>query len=77
MTARLLTAPGDADGLAGAVIRVLDGGADIDALVERAWRRSRQFSWRACAEGLALLYADACRSSGSRVSGPEPTGGRR
>jgi glycosyltransferase involved in cell wall biosynthesis len=73
----LLTAPGDGDELAGAVTRVLDGGAAIDALVERGRRRSGQFSWKACAEGLALLYADACRSSGSRVSGPEPTGGRR
>ncbi|MGA3149298.1 MAG: glycosyltransferase family 1 protein [Acidimicrobiales bacterium] len=73
----LLTAPGDGDELAGAVTRVLAGGAAIDALVERGRRRSGQFSWKACAEGLALLYADACRSSGSRVSGPEPTGGRR
>jgi glycosyltransferase involved in cell wall biosynthesis len=73
----LLTAPGDGDQLAGAVTWVLDGGAGIDALVERGRRRSGQFTWRACAEGLARLYAEACLSSGSPVAGAEPTGGRR
>jgi glycosyltransferase involved in cell wall biosynthesis len=73
----LLTAPGDSDGLAAALIGALDGGPDIDAVVERGRRRSDQFSWRACAEGLAVLYADALRSSGSRPAGSEPAGGRR
>ena len=50
--------------------RALDGGADIDALVDRARRRSGQFSWQACAEGLASLYADAARAVG-------PIAGRR
>ena len=73
----LLTAPGDGDGLAAALVRVLDGGD----------RRRRpggagpapeptQFSWEACAEGLALLYGEARRSAGSLGwPAPEPTGG--
>ena len=55
----VLTAPGDGDGLAAALVRVLDGGADVDHLVERGRRRSGGFSWEACAEGLARLYGEA------------------
>ncbi len=73
----LLTAPGDGDGLAAAIVSVLEGGEAVGALVARGRRRSDQFSWRACAEGLALLYAEARQSPGSRVAGTEPTGGRR
>ncbi len=60
----VLVAPGDADQLAGAIDNVLDGGPSIDALVERGRARADAFTWKACAEGLALLYADAHRASG-------------
>ncbi len=79
----LLVAPGDGDGLAGAICLILDGGTDIDDLVERGRRRSSRFSWTACAEGLAILYGDACRaagsagSAGSRASRQGPIGGGR
>jgi glycosyltransferase involved in cell wall biosynthesis len=55
----LLVTPGDVDGLAAAVLRVLEGGADIDQLVARGRVRSDSFSWEACAAGLADLYRDA------------------
>jgi glycosyltransferase involved in cell wall biosynthesis len=55
----LLVEPGDGDGLASALVQVLDGGGAIDQLVERGRQRSGQFSWTACAEGLAHLYRDA------------------
>ena len=68
-----LVGPGDGDGLAGALVRVLDGGIEVDALVERGRRRSAQFSWAACAEGLA----DAVRATppgppvpSARAAGP-------
>lgn len=70
----LLTAPGDVDGLAGAIARVLDGGAGIEALVERARRWSDRFTWTACAEGLASLYADASRAAGTPGSPAGPIG---
>ncbi len=54
-----LVEPGDEDGLAAALIQVLDGGADVDDQVARGSRRTARFSWTACAEGLAELYADA------------------
>lgn len=62
----LLVAPGDRDGLAGALCRVLEGGVDVDDLVARGGRWSRQFGWDACAEGLAGLYRDARRAASSR-----------
>jgi glycosyltransferase involved in cell wall biosynthesis len=65
----LVVDPGDGDGLAGAISRVLEGGSDIEALVERGRCRSRQFSWEACAEGLAELYGDAHHAVGARGSG--------
>jgi glycosyltransferase involved in cell wall biosynthesis len=58
-----LVEPGDGDGLAAALVRVLDGGGSVDQLVERGRQRSGQFSWTACAEGLARLYADTLASS--------------
>ena len=73
----VLTAPGDADGLAASLVSVLDGGADVDELVERGRRRSGRFSWEACAEGLVRLYGDAHRAAGSLGSGVGPAGGGR
>jgi alpha-1,3-rhamnosyl/mannosyltransferase len=54
-----LVDPGDADGLAERLVRVLDGGAEVEALVDRGRTRSRGFTWEACAAGLADLYRDA------------------
>ena len=68
----LLVEPGDGDGLAGAISRVLDGGTDIEQLVDRGLRRSQEFTWDACAAGLVALYRDAVggRDAGAR-SRPE------
>jgi glycosyltransferase involved in cell wall biosynthesis len=63
----LLVAPGDGEGLAGAISRVLDGGSDIAELVERGRRRSSGFTWNACAEGLAGLYREAADSVSGNV----------
>ena len=82
----LLVEPGDRDGLAAALARVLDGGGDIDALRPAAGERSAGFTWEACAEGLADLYRQAV--PGARrcltgqpvragVSRPVPRGRRR
>jgi glycosyltransferase involved in cell wall biosynthesis len=59
----VLVAPGDADGLAAALVEVLDGGSGIDALVARGRERARAFTWLACAVGLAALYGDAHRDA--------------
>ncbi len=64
----VLVDPGDADGLAGAISRILLGGPDIDDLVARGLRRSGQFDWESCAAGLAALYRDA------RFATPGPGG---
>ena len=56
----VLVDPGDGDGLAGAIDRVLDGGAGLGEQVARGLRRSAEFTWEACANGLAGLYRDAC-----------------
>ena len=67
----LVVAPGDGDGLAGAISRVLAGGDDIDDLVERGRRRSAAFSaGSACAEGLAELYGDAPPGHAGPVARP-------
>lgn len=55
----LLVDPGDRDALAGALDRVLRGGADVEDLVRRGLERSRSFTWEACADGLVALYRDA------------------
>ncbi len=55
----LLVDPGDLDGLAGSLDRVLRGGADVDALVGRGLERSGMFTWEGCADGLVGLYRDA------------------
>jgi glycosyltransferase involved in cell wall biosynthesis len=60
----LLVEGGDANGLAEALIHVLDGGLDIDELVLRGSSRSAAFTWSACAEGLDRLYRDAWAAHG-------------
>jgi glycosyltransferase involved in cell wall biosynthesis len=65
----VLVHPGDRDGLASALGRVLDGGSATDEQVERGRRRSAGFTWEACAAGLAGLYADAHRDRVSRGGG--------
>ncbi len=54
-----LVDPGDEDALAGALVRVLDGGTDVDDLIVRGRSRSAAFTWDRCAAGLAGLYRDA------------------
>jgi glycosyltransferase involved in cell wall biosynthesis len=59
-----LVEPGDADALASAIDRLLvDDGARAD-LVARGRLRTRAFSWRECAAGLAALYRDASAAAG-------------
>jgi glycosyltransferase involved in cell wall biosynthesis len=60
----LLVEPGDGDGLAGELVRALDGGGAVDDLVARGRRWSDRFSWTACAEGLARLYRDTLGPTG-------------
>ncbi len=61
----LLVPPRDPDALAGALAGVLVGGPPVAALVERGRRRSGEFSWARCAEGLRQLYEEA--RSGERA----------
>jgi len=61
-----LVQPGDGDALAGRLVQVLDGGAEVEALIERGRVRSQGFTWEACAAGLAGLYRDAVADTGSR-----------
>jgi glycosyltransferase involved in cell wall biosynthesis len=81
----LVVAPGDGEGLAASISRVLAGGVEIDELIGRGRRRSATFTWEACADGLAALYRDALggrrgggdgRTAG-RTPGPGPTRGVR
>jgi len=72
----LLVAPGDADGLAGALEQVLRGGSGTDELVARGLERSRLFTWEACAAGLARLYRDA-RDARDAPQGARDTRGAR
>jgi glycosyltransferase involved in cell wall biosynthesis len=55
----VLVDPGDRDGLADALSRVLRGGPEVQEMVDRALVRSGQFTWERCAAGLAGLYRDA------------------
>ncbi len=57
--AAVLVDPGDRDGLADALSRVLQGGPGVQEMVDRALVRSGQFTWEKCAAGLAGLYRDA------------------
>jgi glycosyltransferase involved in cell wall biosynthesis len=59
-----LVPPGDRDGLAERLGDALDGGASVDALVERGRARAAGFSWARCADGLAGLYRDAVAAGG-------------
>ncbi len=69
----LLVDPGDTDGLAAAIGWVLQGGSSVDELVARGRRRSRQFSWEACAAGLDAIYREAV--SARPVDGHRPSSG--
>ncbi len=60
----VLVDPGDADALAAALDRFVDGGPDVEHLVARGARRATAFSWSACAEGLARLYHEAAHQPG-------------
>ena len=75
----VLVDPGDADALAGALGDILAGGSSVDELVARGTRRSGAFSWEACAEGLAALYADAAaeRTGPGRPAARGPVAGGR
>jgi glycosyltransferase involved in cell wall biosynthesis len=55
----LVVAPGDGEGLASSISRVLTGGLEIDELIGRGRRRSATFTWEACADGLVALYREA------------------
>ena len=57
---------GDRDALSDALGRILDGGADVDALVAAGLARSSHFTWAACADGLTALYHDALASGPTR-----------
>jgi glycosyltransferase involved in cell wall biosynthesis len=63
-----LVDPGDADALAGRLVHAIDGGTEVEALLDRGRVRSATFTWERCAAGLADLYRDAVadRVSGSR-----------
>ena len=50
---------GKPDELAEALIHLLGGGPDVEALVVRGHRRAAAFTWSKCAEGLDRLYRDA------------------
>lgn len=67
-----LVPPGDDDALAVALDRALTGGQQVADLVARGTRRAAAYSWTACAEGLARLYADAAadRPAPSRAGTP-------
>jgi glycosyltransferase involved in cell wall biosynthesis len=61
----VLVEPGDADALAESMAALLDGGVDVETLVDRGRRRSRDFTWKRCAEGLVALYRDALDGAGT------------
>ncbi len=51
-----LVAPDDDDALATGLVHVLDDSDWRDELIARGARRASQFSWRACAHGIAAVY---------------------
>jgi glycosyltransferase involved in cell wall biosynthesis len=65
----ILVGPGDADGLAAGLTRVLDGGPEVDAQTARGLVRSGHFTWGRCARGLASLYRDADLDTSSSSAG--------
>ncbi len=56
-----LVPPADAEALAGALGELLTDDAARDAAVARGRDRAATYSWQACADGLADLYARAAR----------------
>lgn len=58
--------PGDAEGLAGALSRLILDPAARERLTDAGRRRVAAFSWSAAAEGLAGLYRDARAQSPAR-----------
>jgi glycosyltransferase involved in cell wall biosynthesis len=67
-----LVDPGDGDALSGQLVRALDGGVDVAALVDRGRARSAVFSWDRCAEGLADLYRSAAGGGAGAPGGQGP-----
>lgn len=67
-----LVAPGDRDGLADALDRILVGGSFTADLVARGTRRVAAFGWGDCAAGLVELYRDAAadRTGAGRRAAP-------
>ena len=63
----LLVDPADADALAGALSRVLAGGAEVEELIVRGKRRASEFTWEECAAGLVSLYRAAVHFRGGRA----------
>lgn len=55
----LLVPPSDVDALAAALVDVLEKEPTRDALITRGRARAAMFSWEACGDGLADLYAVA------------------
>ena len=57
-----LVAVGDADGLAGHVLRLNDDSAARTDLIERGRHRAAAFNWKKCAGEMAGLYAAVARA---------------
>jgi glycosyltransferase involved in cell wall biosynthesis len=60
--AAVLVVPGDPDGLAEALARVLDDSALRDQLIERGRRRAADFTWDAAGQAMAHAYRTAARA---------------
>lgn len=72
-----LVPPGDDDALAVALDRALTGGQHVADLVARGTQRAAAYSWTACAEGLARLYADAAADRPAPPRSGTPAGRHR
>ena len=57
-----LVAPRDVDALAGALVGLLGDAEARAALAAKGRRRVARFTWEACGDGMAALYADAARA---------------